>query len=208
MGCFGPEVGFAEKYTESSNNKVALIKYALGGTIMDNVDEWRPHSLGGRSNNLLSRMISYSKDALELLEFMKYKPTIKAVLWMQGENDATTYEKANKYQERLEALIEEFRTEFTDYALNGDGNNISFVDAAISSTPWQYYDVVNTAKKNVADLKPNNFYINTNDGEGGLNLTKGSTLHGGGDDYHYNIDSMISLGQMYAEVLLGNGKIE
>ena len=56
------------------------------------------------------------------------KPTIKGLLWHQGENDANN---GSTYKQNLSNLVSRFRTDFASYAPEEDGGNIAFIDCYI-----------------------------------------------------------------------------
>ena len=118
---------------------------------------------------------------------------------MQGETDSGGGIETENYEANTRGLIESFREEFKDYAKT----KIAFIDAAISEKSiWSAQERINQAKQNVASEKEENYYIETR--ANGLDLNVGDEEHGGGDIYHYNIDSMVKLGNAFADVIIDN----
>ena len=82
----------------------------------------------------------------------------------------------------------------------------SFIDAEIADNgTWAYAYMVNNLKAQLA-LEDNNYLIKTN--SEGLDLKVGSEEHGGGDMYHYTIDSMIRLGNAYGDTIIEEGLLK
>ena len=200
---FGPEIGIAERLDtvldEENDNPVYFIKFTKGATGLANKDEWLPPSMGGNSSSLYTMMLTYVHNNLKLIENEGYIPDLKGFLWMQGETDSGGGIETENYEANTRGLIESFREEFKDYAKT----KIAFIDAAISEKSiWSAQERINQAKQNVASEKEENYYIETR--ANGLDLNVGDEEHGGGDIYHYNIDSMVKLGNAFADVIIDN----
>ncbi|MCI5744938.1 MAG: sialate O-acetylesterase [Erysipelotrichaceae bacterium] len=202
---FGPELGIAERLNEhltENDNPVYLIKFTRGASGLANAHEWLPISSGGE-NNLFTKMVEFVHNNLALLKQENLIPEIRGFLWMQGETDSAGNYMTDEYEENTKNLIGDFRNEFADYAKDKDKENIAFIDAAISELSiWKAQMAINIAKKNVSDLSEHNYYIETRGN--GLGLKIGDDEHGGGDLYHYTIDSMIKLGNAFADVIIDN----
>ena len=191
---FGPEIGIAERLDtildEENDNPVYFIKFTKGATGLANKDEWLPPSMGGNSSSLYTMMLTYVYNNI---------PDLKGFLGMQGETDSGGGIETENYEANTRGLIESFREEFKDYAKT----KIAFIDAAISEKSiWSAQERINQAKQNVASEKEENYYIETR--ADGLDLNVGDEEHGGGDIYHYNIDSMVKLGNAFADVIIDN----
>ena len=144
-------------------------------------------------------MLTYVHNNLKLIENEGYIPDLKGFLWMQGETDSGGGIETEHYESNTRGLIESFREEFKDHAKT----KIAFIDAAISEKSiWSAQERINQAKQNVASEKEENYYIETR--ANGLDLNVGDEEHGGGDIYHYNIDSMVKLGNAFADVIIEN----
>lgn len=202
---FGPELGIAEKLNtilKEKDNPIYLIKFTRGASGLANRDEWLPHSSGGE-DNLFSKMLCFVHNNLSLIQETGLTPQIRGFLWMQGETDSGGNEMTDEYEENTKNLIHDFRNEFKEYAINQDPEKIAFIDAAISELSiWSAQMAINIAKKNVSDLSSQNYYIETRGN--GLGLKLGEAEHGGGDLYHYTIDSMMKLGNAFADVIIEN----
>lgn len=198
---FGPEIGIAEKISElDPTDRVFIIKYAAGGTRLTN--QWTPPSIGGESSTgyLYSGAKYYILKQLAALQEMGLKPKVKAICWMQGESDADADAPYASYENYERAFINDLRGDLSAY--KPKGKKIGFVDAGISdSTPWVHYAEINAAKKALSDADPvNHIYLDTI----GAKLTYNLEPSGQADLYHYDSNSMIKLGHMFAEALLNN----
>ncbi len=187
---FGPEVGMAECFHHQTlKNPVYLIKFAQGATSLYN--SWRsPKS--GMTGSLYRFAMDYTLKQLKKLESMDLYPEVKAICWMQGEDDSSSNYYADYYQYE-KALVEDMREELNYYS-SPDG--IGFVDAGISDcSAWTHHSEINEAKKRLAEEDENHVYFGTI--EEGLNYNNEPV--GNPDIYHYDSDSMIKLGSLFAE---------
>lgn len=187
---FGPELGLAAYLAENYPDETFyIIKYAVGSSSMDN--HWQVNDASKRQcyNDLLTTV----NNGLELLEAEGLEPEILGFCWMQGEGDANTAaNRANTYYEYEKALITAFRQEYAEYAVDGD---ILFIDAEISDSGfWAASYIVNDYKKDIDRESGRNILIDTNY----LGLT---TLYDNTDYAHYDSESMIVLGNAYANAL-------
>ena len=192
---FGPEIGIAEKIAEIDPEKrVVIIKYAYGGTTLNN--EWRSPS-SGSTGRLYKGAVEYILQQLELLESMDLYPIVKAVCWMQGESDASGL-SYNQYELLEENFVKDLRNDLAYYKpVEGE---IGFVDAGISDLPaWTQFLIINQAKQNLSEKDEYHDYIDTI----AAGLKYNAEPIGAPDVYHYDSKYMVQLGYLFAEVLLG-----
>lgn len=213
---FGPELAMAEKFEENvktMQNPLYFVKYCSGGTgfipqTRDGNSNWNwqsPSSNSKKPGDIYLGLLNYVNDCIEQVMTDGYEPIIKGILWMQGETDACNINISKNYYSYLSNLVKDLRKEFSIFAKNGDGENIAFIDAYIreDSSVWPYYQDVNGAKFAFEGEKANNYLVDTT--STGLNLTvKSDDGFGGGDQYHYNISSMMKLGKGFADIILEN----
>ena len=185
LASFGPEIGIAEKLHEKYENKLFLIKFACGASNLK--DDWV-----NSKTPMYKRFVNYVKKQMENLKSKGYEPTIKAMCWMQGEGDS--YDGYyQEYYENTKQFVSNLRSEFKELAGNKD---FPFVDAGINnSSMWQYYKEVNEAKEKFASESDINVYIDTI--AAGLHTDKESNY--GDQDAHYDSDSQVELGHLFAE---------
>ena len=216
----GPEIGISCMLQDYATEEkpIYLIKCAFSGSgFNSNSPNWiHAEDMGGTynaSNNLYETYFEpFVRNNLKLIEDTGKTPVIKGFLWHQGETDSGN----NKYAEQLSSLVGRFRGEFSDYAPNGDGNEIIFVDGYIYDGPRSPYGAdqdltVNKQKDLLAQESPNNFVINTSyhheDGQEkmclNINPDRGD-VEGGVDNYHYKTYDCVRLGMAYGQMIIDN----
>ena len=192
-GCFGPELGIAEKLHEAyPDETIFIIKCAWGGTNL--YEQWLSPSSKGKTGDLYKQFVEFVNTSIDYLESKNYNVKIEAMCWMQGESDSFSTEQGENYEIRLTNFISDIRQEFKQYASN---NGIAFVDAYIADNPaiWIYCDLVNASKKAVADSSKINVVIDTI----AHGLTCDREPEGAPDIAHYDSMSGIKLGNLFAE---------
>ena len=190
---FGPEIGIAETlHGNKFDGKVMLVKFAQGATSLYN--QWMSPS-SGRSGQLYSAMLEYFSMCMDNLENLGYYPELKAICWMQGEDDSSSSEYY-KYETLEENFINDLRNDLAYYS---SSEGIYFIDAGISDcSAWTHHQEVNQAKLNNSNKSDLNIYFSTI--ENGLKYNLEPV--GAPDIYHYDSDSMIKLGNLFGERLL------
>ncbi len=214
----GPEIGLAYglKDNRIDDKPIFFIKCAFSGAGFENgqTPTFKSRSKG-IEGQLYDRIVTYTRNNLGLIEEMGYEPVIKGFLWHQGESDANQRNQTSKYKDNLGTLVSDFREDFADYALDGDGENINFIDALVyDGTRLTYGDIdnLNNAKIELSEESDRNFCINTScKREGGMGLQIGGRqgdVEGGCDTYHYITVDCVRLGLAYADVILENGMLD
>lgn len=193
---FGPEIGIADVFSKS-NEVTYIIKYAIGGSRLDN--EWL--NSNGERGKLYNDSIDWFKKRLKYLKSRGVQPNIVGQFWMQGESDSND-EFGYKYGTNLSNMISFYRNDLKDYYMD----HYTFVDAYISTkTLWPNPNLVNNQKQIVADSDSNVFCIKTNgEDENAINLDV--KLHSGeGDDQaHYDSQSQYLLGERAGKIIQEN----
>ena len=152
-------------------------------------------------------MVAFIHNCLDLVAEDGYLPIIKGLLWAQGEADGYSEKGAVNYERHMTFFLEDFRNEFKDNAYDFDGKNIAFIDSYISKDSiWAYCDLINRTKDKIAAMADNHYLINTL--SDGLDLKLGNEEHGGGDAYHYTVDSTIRFGHEFARLIIENRMLE
>jgi len=192
---FGPEVGMGETLSRADlKYPVFFVKFAQGATSLHSA--WRSPS-SGMNGSLYGLAIEYVSKAMTTLEDMGYYPEIKAICWMQGEDDSTSA-YYNDYLDLERAFVSDLRKEFAYY---GDPKGIGFVDAAISDSPaWTHRVEINQAKEALSKEDDKNVYLDTIS----AGLKYNAEPPGSPDVYHYDSSSMIKLGNLFAGAVLNN----
>ena len=191
--CFGPEVGLAEKLSQTYPDQLFfIIKFAWGGTNL--FSQWLSPSGDGKTGNLYRNFVRYVKKSMRYLSSKGYDVSIEGMCWMQGESDSFSTDNAIGYETHLKNLIKDVRRDFSRYAAK-DG--IGFVDACIADNPvyWVYCDEVNASKRAVAASSDRIALIDTN----AWGLACDKEPEGAPDMPHYDSLSQIKLGNLFAE---------
>jgi len=96
---------FARGLQKEKGEKIALFKFVKGATSIEN--DWKTPG----SRGIYDRMTVELIKAIYDLEKSGYEPKIKGLVWIQGESDSNIGEiVANKYQNKLQEIINHFRT--------------------------------------------------------------------------------------------------
>lgn len=201
----GPELSMAEYFSkEYTNENIFIVKCAYGGTNLN--DEWcspsskticTPEeteicSINGERKTgwCYNNLIKILRESIEILESKGYEPLVYGFCWMQGESDAFSIETVNKYAWMYQNLLNDVKNEFSGYF----APDCTFVDAGISEI-WPLYREMNEVKKHLAKENENFRFIDTI-AEG---LTTTNEPHEEPDTYHYDVDSVIKLGRLFAQ---------
>ena len=216
----GPEIGLSMVLKEyaTEDKPIYLIKCAFSGSGFTNsAPNWSHDSTFSgynKDNNLYETYFKPFVDAnLQIIEEeIGRTPVIKGFLWHQGESDSGS----NSYAKNLGSLVERFRTDYSDYAPDEDGQNIPFIDGYIYDGPRSPYGAdqdltVNQQKDLLAQEKENNYVINTSyhheDGQEkmclNINPDRGD-VEGGVDNYHYKTYDCVRLGMAYGQMIVDN----
>ena len=216
----GPEIGISMVLKEYATEEkpIYLIKCAFSGSGFTNsAPNWsHDNTFSGynANNNLYETYFKPFVDSnLKIIEDeIGRTPVIKGFLWHQGESDSGS----SNYAQHLGSLVERFRTDYSDYAPDEDGQNIPFIDAYIYDGPRSPYGAdqdltVNKQKDQLAQQKENNYVINTSyhheDGQEKmcLNINPDSgDKEGGVDNYHYKTYDCVRLGMAYGQMIVEN----
>ncbi len=191
-GYFGPEVGMAEKLSETfPNEKFVILKYTMSGYSLNY--HWL---YDAKRASIYNAFLSFITTYMDNLRELGYHADIEAVCWMQGESDTTEF-KAERYLLNTESLVSYIRSDLSSYAADG---GIYFIDAGISSSPYclPSYDAVNRAKEAFAEQSEMNIYFSTID----AGLTTLNEPVENPDLGHYDAMSELTLGRMFGEELI------
>lgn len=199
---FGPELTFAQHLRElRPNEKIAIIKYAKGGSSIDDRaadwGTWDPHDTRGEGS---TQGVNQYDHALATIASATRTQDIDGdgepdtlipagILWMQGETDGTNPDTANDYERNLRELMELLRA-----ALRMD--DLPVVIGRISDSHqgqgtdgrvWEFGDTVRAAQEKIADDDEHTALVATTD------------EYGYSDAAHYDTAGYIDLGNQFAE---------
>lgn len=185
---FGPEVGAAYALgTQYPTKSIRFIKLAVGGTSL--AVDWDPAKSGSLYNKLMNRV----HKALENLHNKRVPFQVKAVFWMQGEQDSKDSrhpEHANAYEHNLKNLIGKFRSDMNQPELPfifGRIHNKLIHAKPHAGLDFGQANVVRKAMAKVDSTKYNTEMINTDD----LPLIA--------DHIHFNTKGLIILGNRFVQ---------
>lgn len=180
-GGFGPEIGFARRLTSKQTNPLAIIKVAFSGTGIGT--DWDP-AAAGKDGACYRALLDEVRQALAAAEAEGLAVRLRALIWVQGENDAKP-EKAAVYEEKLYELVGSLRRDLSapnlavlmgvNTTFGGGTNMVQVVDA----------------QKAVASRMPRCVYVDT----------EGASL---ANQAHFDTDGTLEIGRRFAEALIQN----
>lgn len=201
---FGVELSFALKLQDLyPNQKIALIKYACGGTSIDTMANrkpgyWEPDYSGKLSANHYENFLKTIKNAFETRDINgdgKDDCLIPAgIIWMQGESDGNDEKVASRYYANLKRLMDLMRASFRN-------NDLPIVLGKISDSGndgdgkvWDYGELVQYAQEKYAKTDCNAAII------------RSTKFYKYSDPWHYDSDGYIDLGEKFAETIFNLNK--
>jgi hypothetical protein len=105
LSTFASELTFGQAMRQQSARKIAILKVAANATTL--VVDWNP----AIPTSLYNPLTSTTNEAMIELADLGYQPSVKGVVWVQGENDAQTATDANNYRDNLSGFLDALRTE-------------------------------------------------------------------------------------------------
>jgi len=150
---------------------IALIPTAVGGS---SIDKW--------TDDTLYKGMYLKSNFMQKVDLAKSKGQIKAILWHQGESDATD-EKIPRYENRLKELFSFFR----EY-INTEDLPVIVAELGQYSDQQKYggkWNQINTIIHKVANEQPFTFLVATGD------------LYSNSDRIHFNGPSQRELGRRF-----------
>lgn len=169
---FGPELSFGRHLQFYFPEKIAIIKYAIGSTSLEN--DWDPVT-GERYALMMNRVIF----TMNYLESLGHTPKIKGFNWIQGEEDARVAAFAPNYASNLEQMFNAVRSDFAD-------SELPIVLARINAPGRPYRHIVRDAQVQVAESMHDVTWLDTDS----LPLR---------DNVHYSAKGQYTLGKEFAE---------
>ncbi len=186
---FGPEItmgrSYADLYKNDSSVRVAIIKYARGGTHL--AGDWVAGGDASMFGDGPEYQVFQTTVADGLAALAEAYPSasieVQAMVWMQGESDANRTSWAERYEDNLRTFIEDVRLTF--------GQNLPFIIGRLSvgQTALNHEELVRAAQDVVAEENPWTGIIDTDD------LTLQS------DNIHFDADGQMGLGRRFAEAV-------
>lgn len=186
---FGPEIllgrRFADLHSSEPGTRVALIKYANGGTSL--YSDWKAGGDASATGDGPEYAIFQQTVTSGLAALAAAHPSasieIDAMVWMQGESDTNSLTQANAYQSNLANLIADLRATY--------GATLPFIIGRLSdgqtANDATGMDIIQAAQDAVAATDPLTEIINTN----AFSLK--------GDNLHFDANGQQSLGSAFAD---------
>lgn len=150
---------------------------------------WDP-TLTGANSDLFEELVNWVTAAYANIRASGKTPRLRAINWIQGENEADNSVAANRYQATLEAFITAVRSRVVE------NSTAPFVISRIQSATWQFPAVVRAAQVAVAANAANNARWFDADS---------ATL--AADMVHYNPAGCVALGRICYEANLSPAEI-
>ena len=214
----GPELGaaYALKDKATQDQPIFFVKMASNGSGFAQSGtsyNWPVKDADGNfpEVNLYNTFAKpFLENNLRIIEGMGFKPMVKGWLWHQGESDCDP-NKIPLYAQRLGDMVAQFREDFAEYAVEGDGENIAFIDGMVyqgEGSSWTTPDLMNAEKQKFANSAENNYLVDiyANEGESAENELKPGSP--GGDSMHYNTKSSFRLGRAYGKIIVDEGILD
>lgn len=173
-GRFGPEVNFAHDLARAfPKDRIIIIKVAAGGTP---ITQWIP---GTRNYLAILNQVRHA------LANSPRTRQVEAILWMQGESDATTQHRASRYDGDLKHIIRQLRRD-----LRSPHSLFMIGQVNPLAQRFPYVGTVRAKQQQVHNQVPNTQLIPTSD------LSKTS------DQLHYDTNGQLTLGKRFASAYL------
>jgi len=197
---FGPELSFGKKIQQLyPGEKIALIKYARGGSSIDSLaarefGSWEMDFKGTNGINQFDHFLTTIKGALRNTDIdgngIEDELVPSGIIWMQGESDAVmTEDIAKRYYSNLKRLIDIMRSVFLDDDLPVVIGKISDSGRENNGKVWKYCELVQFAQEEYV-RKDNNAAI-----------VRDTKYYDYSDPWHYDTQGYIDLGIKFAETV-------
>jgi len=199
---FGVELSFAKRLRHLyPNEKIALIKYARGGSSLDSLaareyGSWEIDYRGVNGINQLDHYLHTISEALKITDIDNDGRVDilipQGIIWMQGESDATiTEEIALRYEGNLKRLMDLIRISLHIDDLPVVIGKISDSGMSNKGKVWQYGELVQYAQEQYvrADRK--------------ATIVRETRNYKYSDPWHYDTEGYITLGERFAEAVYG-----
>lgn len=192
---FGVELSFVNKLQELyPNQKIALVKYARGGSSIDSLaagpfGSWEPDFNG---ENQYDHFLATLKNALNNHDInnngIEDYLIPSGILWMQGESDAAfTEEIAKQYFFNLKRLMDLIRASLLKDDLPVVIGKISDSWNDVDGKVWDYGELVQYAQEKFVKIDKS------------AAIVRNTRYYKYSDPWHYDSNGYIDLGEKFAE---------
>jgi hypothetical protein len=180
LSTFASELTFGQILQQRSATKIAILKVAANGSSL--AVDWDPAD----PTSMYQRLTMTTDEALVELAGLGYQPTVKGLVWVQGETDSENQTRAQKYANNLDGFINALRTQ--DWFPSEVPMVINQLHAATNTT---YAATVRNAQSSVALGRTDNIQL--------LNIDDLSLY---ADGIHYTNAMQLEVGRRLANVFL------
>lgn len=197
---FGPELSFGKKLAQLyPGEKIAIIKYARGGSSIDSLaareyGSWEIDYKGLGGINQFDYFLTAVNGALSIRDIdgngIEDVLVPSGIIWMQGESDAvSTVDVAKNYYSNLKRLMDLMRAVFHDDELAVVIGKISDSGMDNNGKTWKYGELVQFAQEEYVrkDKK--------------AVIVRDTQKYQYSDPWHYNSEGYIDLGKKFAEAI-------
>lgn len=231
-GRIGPELGMAKGlsgyYNKETGRKAVMIKYAVGGTSLQDAvgglnasdGNWCPPSWldkygrvdSNLSGGLYDKFMKQFAQRWAELKAMGYNPTVKGLYWMQGEADKGA---PDTYAKIFKVFASDFRSDITKLSGQDCSKMPIFIGEIAETSGNAYTDNVNVNKafikmQNEMTTEGNakhveNTYI-IKSGTFPINAlnSNGQSYAVGSDTWHWSWQDAITIGKLVGDSILQN----
>jgi len=174
----GPGMGFATALIGKTDDAViGLIPAAEGGV---------PIAAYLADAKLYTRSLEMTRQAAEL---SAVKPPLRAILWLQGESDATSQNQVDMYEARLLDLVDRYRRDLNDPNLPFIACTVgSFIAERSKAKRFPFSKEINDILLRLPEKRKFTACVDARDVKGHI-----------GDELHYNSESQIEIGKRFAD---------
>ncbi|NNE00760.1 MAG: hypothetical protein HKN47_25875 [Pirellulaceae bacterium] len=187
-GGFGPEIGFARAIALQQSTPIAVVKVAFSGTHI--AGDWNPNAKATDAATehdsrgaCYRELVQQSRRAIADLKDQHYDPTLVAMVWVQGESDATA-QRVDDYQHNLGRMIQTLRSDLKAPELIA----LLGVNTRFGGGKNQYMPAIIAAQQAYGQSDPLACYVDT----------AGATI---ANHAHYDAAGTIDVGQRFAKAL-------
>lgn len=181
-GGFGPEITFARMVAAGAPRPLAVLKVAFSGTSV--AKDWGP-ALQDPDGGCYDALVDEYREAITSATTKGIILRPRAMVWVQGESDATA-EHAPRYETNLRAMLERLRRDLDapDLVL------LLGVNTRFGNRKNPYMPTVIAAQKSLAEALPRCAYVDTTGAE---TLPPSHT--------HFTAAGTLDIGKRFAEAL-------
>ena len=196
---FGPEVSFGKKLEQLyPGEKIALIKYARGGSSIDSLaareyGSWEMNYIGTDGINQFDHFLNTVKGALNTKDIdgngIEDVLVPSGIIWMQGESDALDEQIALQYYNNLKRLMDLIRASFRVDDIPVVIGKISDSGRDNNGKTWEYGELVQYAQEKYAKTDKK------------ATIIRSTMYYNYSDPWHYDSMGYIDLGIKFAEAI-------